>query len=204
MKQCLSPAPGKELNSARPRLAPSQAYNERMSTVGLISDTHGRLSLKAYEALADCDFIIHAGDICNPQIIRDLKTLAPVFAVLGNNDYDEYGQDIGRFCRPVIDGVKFLVAHYPRDVRISAFGSSAVPPGSPIPDVCVHGHTHVPRLEWGKEARPASYIVNPGSATLPRGGFQRSVGKIEIENAAIRSIRIESLSGEIIMHVGDL
>ena len=175
-----------------------------MTLVGVISDTHGRLPRRAYEALADCDHIFHAGDICDPRILRELETLAPVVAVLGNNDFDEYGAHVGRYAHPTVEGVKFLMAHYPRDVRISAFGSSAGPPGSPIPDVCVHGHTHVPRLEWGKEARPASYIVNPGSATLPRGGFQRSVGKIEIENAAIRSIRIESLSGEIIMHVGDL
>lgn len=172
-----------------------------MTLVGIISDTHGSLHHQAYEALAECDFIIHAGDIGDPSVLRELRTLAPVAAVLGNNDFSEYGADVGRFAKPVIDGVRFLVAHYPNDVRISSFGNSAVAPGDPIPDVCVHGHTHVPRLEYGKEARPASYIVNPGSASRPRGGFSRSVAKVCIQNAQVEWIRIESLTGQPIMSV---
>lgn len=173
-----------------------------MTRVGVISDTHGRLSLQAYEALADCDHIIHAGDIGDPQILRDLQTLAPVSAVLGNNDFAEYGGDVGRFARPVIDGVKFLVSHYPRDVRISSFGSGAVAPGDPIPDVCVHGHTHIPKLEYGKEARPAQFVLCPGSASRPRSGNPASIAKIEIENSRVKSVRIEGLDGRILMQVG--
>lgn len=178
-------------------------YTGTMKLVGLISDTHGSLHLRAYEALADCDFIIHAGDIGSPSILRELQTLAPVTAVLGNNDWDEYGKSVGRFARPEIEGVRFLVAHYPRDVRISAFGSSAVAPGDPIPDICVYGHTHVPRLEYGKEARPASFIVNPGSASRPRGGFPRSIAKVVVESGSIERVSIESFDGEVLMAVPD-
>lgn len=175
-----------------------------MTLVGVISDTHGRLDRQAYEALAACDHIIHAGDIGDPGILRELQTLAPVTAVLGNNDFDEYGESVGRFARPAIGGVKFLVAHYPRDVRISAFGSGALAPGDPIPDVCVHGHTHVPRLEYGKEARPAQFILCPGSAMRPRNGNPRSVALIEISNGQVKAIRIESLTGQFLMGVGDM
>ena len=134
-----------------------------MTVIGIISDTHGQLSEAAYAALADSDHIIHAGDIGNPPILRELETLAPVTAVLGNNDFDEYGQAVSRFAHPVIDGVRFLVAHYPRDVKISFAGSGALAPGDPIPQVCVHGHTHVPEIVTGPEARPATYVV-PRSA----------------------------------------
>ena len=174
-------------------------YNRRMTLVGVISDTHGGLHERAYEALADCDHIIHAGDICGPHILRELETLAPVTAVLGNNDYAEYGESVKRFARPVIEGVKFLVAHYPHDVSLSAFGGRGVAPGDPIPDVCIHGHTHIPRLEYGVAARPASYILNPGSATLPRGGYQRSIAKILVSDAHVEYIRIETLRGQAIM-----
>ena len=173
-----------------------------MSLIGVISDTHGRLPRRAYDALADCNRIIHAGDICDPSIIRELETLAPVVAVLGNNDFDEYGAHVGRYAHPVIDGVKFLVAHYPRDVRISSFGTGALAAGDPIPDVCIHGHTHVPRLEYGKEVRPAQYLVCPGSVTFPRGGFPPSVAKIVVSSGAVQSIKIESIYGETLMHVG--
>lgn len=175
-----------------------------MTLIGVISDTHGRLDQAAYNALADCDHIIHAGDICNPSIIRELQTIAPVTAVLGNNDFDEYGKAVGRYAHPTIDGVKFLVAHYPRDVRISAFGSGALSAGDPIPDICIHGHTHLPRLEWGADARPASYVLNPGSATLPRGGHQRSIAKIAVADSRICGIWIETLTGNVIMQVGDV
>ena len=170
-----------------------------MTTIGVISDTHGRLPLAAYEALADCDHIIHAGDICDPGILRELETLAPVTAVLGNNDYPEYGPDVGRYARLTVDGVRFLVAHYPRDVRISAFGSGALAPGDPIPDVCVHGHTHIANISWGKEVRPAQYVVCPGSVSWPRGGNPPSIAKIEVDAYAVKSIRIESLDGEVLI-----
>ena len=173
-----------------------------MTVVGVISDTHGTLSLRAYEALAECDHIIHAGDICGADIIRELKTLAPVTAVLGNNDFNEYGSDVRRTAQVTIDGVKFLVAHYPHAVRLSEFGNSVLAPGDPIPDVCIHGHTHIPRLEYGKEARPAQYVLNPGSASLPRGGYPASVAKILLEGGAVQSIRIESLDGKVLMSVG--
>ena len=174
-----------------------------MTLVGVISDTHGRLDQKAYEALADCDHIIHAGDICNPATLRELKTLAPVTAVLGNNDFSDYGDSVGRLARPEIDGVRFLVAHYPRDVRISAFGSGALAPGDPIPDVCIHGHTHIPKLEYGKEARPAQFVLCPGSASYPRAGYNRTIAKIEIEDRRVKSIRIEALNGRVLMKVGN-
>ena len=145
-----------------------------MARIGVISDTHGVLPVEAFNALADCEHIIHAGDICSPEIIRDLQTLAPVTAVLGNNDFNEYGTSVCRYARPVIDGVRFLVAHYPRDVRITFAGSGALAPGDPLPNVCIHGHTHVPEIVVGKEARPADLLLCPGSPTSPRGGSRNA------------------------------
>ena len=173
-----------------------------MKLVGLISDTHGRLPDAALGALAYCNHIIHAGDIGGPSVLCELETLAPVTAVLGNNDFDEYGQAVGRFARPVIDGVRFLVAHYPRDVKISFAGSGALAPGDPIPQVCVHGHTHVPEIVTGPEARPATYVVCPGAAFRPRGGFPASVGFIELEAGRVRAARVESLDGEVLLEMG--
>lgn len=173
-----------------------------MTTIGIISDTHGQLSEAAYAALADSDHIIHAGDIGNPAILRELETLAPVTAVLGNNDFDEYGQAVGRFAHPVIDGVRFLVAHYPRDVKISFAGSGALAPGDPIPQVCVHGHTHVPEILTGAEARPATYVVCPGAVFRPRGGFPRCIAKIDVTDGRVNSVRVEALTGEPLMEAG--
>ena len=170
-----------------------------MTLVGVISDTHGILPRQAYEALADCDAIVHAGDICGPKILRELQTLAPVYAVRGNNDYDEYGDDVRIFSRPVIDGVKFLISHKPKDVLITAFGSSALAPGDPIPDVRIHGHTHIPRLERGREASPSQLLMCPGALNDARSELGRTLGKIEIQDGRIIGARIESLLGKTLM-----
>ncbi|NHM15535.1 YfcE family phosphodiesterase [Eggerthellaceae bacterium zg-887] len=170
-----------------------------MALVGVLSDTHGRLASEAYAALADCDAIIHAGDICSPGILAQLEALAPTYAVLGNNDFAEYGDAVARFARPVIDGVRFLVAHYPRDVQIGFNGCAGCSAGDPIPQVCVHGHTHVPRLEWGPAARPAQFVVCPGSVSLPRGGFPCSVAKLEVSEGRIAGVRIEALDGGVLL-----
>ena len=144
-----------------------------MKLVGLISDTHGRLPDAALGALAYCNHIIHAGDICDPGILRELQIMAPTTAVLGNNDYDEYGKNVTRFAHPVIDGVRFLVAHYPNDARIGFNGSRAIAPGDPLPQVCVHGHTHIPEILAGRDAYPASLFICPGSCSRPRGIARR-------------------------------
>lgn len=172
-----------------------------MTLVGVVSDTHGRLDPRAFDALADCDAIIHAGDIGAPSVLRELEALAPVIAVLGNNDCDEYGTAVRRFASTSIDGVRFLVAHYPQDVRIGFSGSRAIAPGDPLPDVSVHGHTHVPRLETGSEARPASLLVCPGSAFRPRNGYPRCIAKIQVSSGRIMEARIETLDGETLMRL---
>ena len=156
--------------------------------------------MAAAAAMAECDHIIHAGDICDPGILAELRAYAPVTAVLGNNDYPEYGQDVGRFAKPIIEGVRFLVAHYPNQVKISPFGSSAVAPGDPIPQVCIHGHTHVPCIQTGASARPADLLLCPGSTTRPRGGFPASVAKLVVEDGRVLDVWVEALrTGEVLL-----
>ncbi|MCL2889508.1 MAG: metallophosphatase family protein [Eggerthellaceae bacterium] len=161
--------------------------------VGVISDTHGRLPHAAFAALAECDYIIHAGDIGGPSILRSLESLATVYAVLGNNDYNEYGEKVGRFARPVILGVRFLVAHYPQDVSIGWKTSPGLGPGDPVPQVCVHGHTHVSKIVTGKDASPAQYIICPGSVFRPRAGSRPSVAKLQLVSGRVGKAWIEEI-----------
>ena len=170
-----------------------------MALVGVISDTHGQLDVAAYAALAESDVIIHAGDIGNPAILRELETLAPVYAVLGNNDYNEYGAHVGYVTKPLIEGVRFLVAHYPKDVSMKLGTHGALEPGEPIPRIRIHGHTHLPKLKTGLEARPSELLLCPGSATRPRSGNPRTVAFIELANGVIQSARIETFSGNTVL-----
>lgn len=171
--------------------------------IGLISDTHGHLSDQAYAAMADVDAIIHAGDIGGPQVLRALEALAPVTAVLGNNDFDEYGPSVGRYAHPVIDGVRFLVAHKPNDVLISFNGCPGLAAGDSIPQVRMHGHTHVPKLVADREARPAELLINPGAVFRPRSDMGRTVGKMLVEDGRILGARIETLGGSPLVSMGE-
>lgn len=173
-----------------------------MAVIGLIADTHGRLANEALAAMADVDHIIHAGDIGGPEIVHALEALAPVTAVLGNNDFDEYGASVARFAHPVIDGVQFLVAHYPQDVRIGFNGCAALAAGDPLPQVCVHGHTHIPELLTGKEARPAEFVLCPGAPFRPRGGFPRCIGRMCVSEGRVIGVCVRALTGETIFEVG--
>lgn len=173
-----------------------------MKLVGLISDTHGRLPEAALGAMAYCDHIIHAGDICDPSILLRAANFGAHHGGAWQQRLRRVRQKRHAVCHPVIDGVRFLVAHYPNDVRIGFNGSRAIAPGDPLPQVCVHGHTHIPELLTGRDAYPASLLMCPGSVSRPRGGFPASVGYIELEAGRIRAARVESLEGEVLLEMG--
>lgn len=139
-----------------------------MVRLGLISDTHGRLDPRIAEAFVGVDRILHAGDLCSPQVLSELELLGrPVQVVRGNCDVFDSPSlpDVARF---EISGVRFVLVHdrwY------------AGPITSAEADVVVFGHSHVPAIT---EVDGVLW-VNPGSATQPRrSAIGRSVGILEI------------------------
>lgn len=144
-----------------------------MPKLGLISDTHGRLRASALDALAQVDCILHAGDIGSLAVLLELESLGvPVLAVLGNNDWADYGPDVRAELSTTFGGARIWMSHYPGDAERAAASGAY--------DLAVHGHTHVPR----DEVRNGCRIVNPGSASRPRGGSKACVGIVEVEDGA--------------------
>lgn len=145
--------------------------------VGVLSDTHGKLSPEAFRTLAQLNpqLIVHAGDICGDDILPRLEMLAPVVAVLGNNDYPgEYGRDVCSRADFDLLGVSFAVVHIPSRL------------GVPNTRIAIVGHTHVPKVEW----QGAATIVNPGSVSRPRSSDGPTVAKIVLEPGYVRQIQI--------------
>jgi len=62
--------------------------------VGVISDTHGLVRPEALRALDGSELIVHAGDIGSPEVIAALERIAPVSAVRGNNDREQWAAAI--------------------------------------------------------------------------------------------------------------
>ena len=60
--------------------------------IGVVSDTHGLLRPQVIDALDGVELILHAGDVGSPEVIDDLMDLAPVVAIRGNIDRDEWAR----------------------------------------------------------------------------------------------------------------
>ena len=131
--------------------------------VGLISDTHGKMRPEALLALAGCEVIFHAGDVCGSAVLEDLATVALCHAVAGNCDADP---ELPLTVLQEIGGVRFLIHHGHLPVDVARFR----------PDVVVTGHTHVPKIE---QVGPMLY-VNPGSAGPRRFNLPVTVARLTI------------------------
>lgn len=171
--------------------------------IGLISDTHNHLPDAAVEALRGCDRIIHAGDICEPRILWELETVAPVYAVLGNNDHADFGSAVNPTANVVLEGVRFVVVHEPQFLRAALQSSRDAHPQFEGPTVAVYGHKHVPNLEEGSEGALYDLLISPGSVFRSREAMgRRTVGKIEVEAGKILRAEIETLNGELLFSYG--
>lgn len=147
--------------------------------VGLISDTHGLLRPQALEALQGCDYLIHGGDIGNPQILEALGAIAPLTVVRGNNDTDEaWAADVPYEAVLRVGKLAIYVTHILADV-----------PETLPPDVAVvvTGHSHKPL----QQTRHGVLFINPGSAGPRRFKLPISVGVLYIDEHEVRGELIE-------------
>jgi putative phosphoesterase len=149
-----------------------------MPTLGIISDTHGRLPARVFDVFARVDLILHAGDIGDPDLLIDLTALAPVRAVYGNMDGAEVraGVEAEAVLREGGATIVLLHGHLLADQRAITFRDAF-----PDADVVVHGHTHEARID--RDAAP--WVLNPGSAGAPRRGGPSSVAILRVENGLL-------------------
>ena len=107
--------------------------------VGVISDTHGLLRPEAFDALCDCDHILHAGDVGDPEILNVLASIGPVTAVRGNVDTQTWARKLPHTEVVKIGGISIYLLHDlgELDLKPEAAGFHAV----------VYGHSHQPKME---------------------------------------------------------
>jgi len=148
--------------------------------IGLISDTHGLVRPEARIALAGVDRIVHAGDICTPDVLDELRRIAPVLAVRGNNDQGAWAAALSDRETVDIEGVRIHVVHdiAELDVDLRAEGIKVV----------VTGHSHRPLMKMASGV----LFVNPGSAGPRRFTLPISLGFLEIEDGRTKA-RLQTL-----------
>jgi len=144
-----------------------------MTVLGVISDTHGLLRPEALHALRGASHILHAGDIGAPEILDELRTIAPVTAVRGNVDR-AWARSIADTEVFQVEGVSIYVLHI--------LGELDLKPEAAGLGVVVYGHSHVPKVE----VKNGVLYFNPGSAGPRRFKLPVTVGKLVVEGGTVR------------------
>jgi putative phosphoesterase len=142
--------------------------------IGVISDTHGLMRPEASGALAASSLIIHAGDIGGPQVLEELRGIAPVFAVRGNVDTQPWAVALPDKQVVSVGPHRFYVLHDISQLAIDAVdaGFAAV----------IFGHSHKPSIEW----RDHILYLNPGSAGPRRFRLPVCVARVEVVGKRIQ------------------
>ena len=138
--------------------------------IGLISDTHGKLDRRVFEVFSrqKLEAILHAGDIGPVDILQALEEVAPVFAVRGNNDHGFLSWPLDPVLTKTFAGKRITMVH----------DFQHITPDSSM-DALICGHTHRPMVVH--EPRSGVFVVNPGSASVPRSPRGPSVGILTID-----------------------
>jgi putative phosphoesterase len=167
---------GAELCSAGQVRTP--APTRASQTIGVISDTHGLLRPEALAALRGSDYIIHAGDIGEPSILKKVAEIAPVTAIRGNVDREAWAMKIPATNVLEVGGVSIYVLHNLQelDLKPEAAGLAVV----------VAGHTHRAK----QETTNGVLYFNPGSAGPRRFRLPVTIGRLKVQDGKV--------SGEIV------
>ena len=147
--------------------------------IGVISDTHGLLRDEAGAVLRGSDHIIHAGDVGNPEILDQLRTIAPVTVVRGNIDKGAWALRLAETEVVELGGASIYVLHdlSQLDLKPEAAGFAAV----------IYGHSHIPK----QEMRGTVLYFNPGSAGPRRFKLPITVGRLVIDAGRLRGEIVE-------------
>jgi uncharacterized protein len=124
--------------------------------------------------LQGAQHIIHAGDICAPEVLVALAAIAPVTAVRGNNDKGAWAARLPAAAVFEAEGVSIYVLH--------DLGELDLDPAAAGFGVVIAGHSHQP----SQDQRNGVLYFNPGSAGPRRFRLPICVGRLHVDKRAVR------------------
>lgn len=156
-------------------------------TIGVISDTHIYTGSKRVIApgvkrlfqRARIGLVVHLGDANSASVLEEVAELAPLIAVVGNNDDLDLQYTLPQTTRFTVGDKVFAAIHghggrSAKDVAIERWAGKA--------DCILFGHSHQPLIEMHQ----GSILFNPGSPTDRRGNAHFGVGLIRIDETGIQ------------------
>jgi len=150
-----------------------------MARIGVLSDTHGLLRPQALAFLRGSDFIVHGGDIGDAKVLTELRALAPVTAVRGNNDNGVWAQEIAETEVLKVEEVSIYVLH-----NLAEFDLDPVAAGF---QVVVSGHSHRPVIE----ERDGVLYLNPGSCGPRRFKLPIALAELQVNGRSVSAKVVE-------------
>ncbi len=145
--------------------------------IGVISDTHNLVRPEVFSIFDGVDLICHAGDIGDQEVLIELETLAPVKAVLGNNDWGlpaKYKEKLNfDLCKRSI-----LIQHIFREIPKEESKESVL-----IRKIVIFGHSHKP---FNEQLGDTLYF-NPGSAGPKRFDLPITVGLLQLCDESVKT-----------------
>ncbi|MEA4895944.1 MAG: metallophosphoesterase family protein [Oscillospiraceae bacterium] len=143
--------------------------------IAVLSDTHGLLRPEVLRIVRTCDCILHGGDINKPEILDELRTIAPLYVVRGNNDKD-WAKDLPQSLSVTLEGVSFFIVHNKKDVPLE-LGTA---------QIVVFGHSH----KYFEQELNGLLWLNPGSCGPRRFDQPITMAVIEAEQGRYHTEKI--------------
>ncbi len=147
--------------------------------IAVLSDTHiptrlGAIPGRVYEVCAECDLILHAGDVVELSVLRDLERFAPLKAVHGNMDPFDITERFPESLELNLEGFRICMTHGSgpgfglKDRILKRFQQRD-------PDIIIFGHSH----DFSEDTKDGVLRLNPGAVSSLKG--KRSIALLTLE-----------------------
>lgn len=146
--------------------------------IAVLSDTHGLLRPEVKEILSTCEIILHGGDINSQKILDEMKKIAPVYVVRGNND-KEWAKDLAHELEFTLFGLNIYMVHNQKEKKAD-LGRT---------DIFIYGHSH----KYEKKMENGVLFLNPGSCGPRRFRQPVTMAVLEIENEKEKLLSVEKI-----------
>lgn len=161
-----------------------------MSTIGLISDTHGHLDDQFFNFLEPCNQIWHAGDIGSLALADKIAAFKPLVAVSGNIDDYKTRLVYPMNQRFYVEDTDVFITHiggYPGHYSTLVKDLLKTDP----PKVFVCGHSHILRVMYDKKY--GMLVMNPGACGIQGFHTVRTALRFNISKGEVSGLEICNL-----------